>query len=184
MVLKKPDLEHNGKLKTIQPTGLCLLKDFHTQPDSMTCEKWERATLNQRVLSAVYFGVPQARRRVFIIGGLGRYPARDFLDDAAQLETLPITLVTEQIARFSSSSPIHTITAKFNRLQVSLGSEILVAEEDRWGQMVERERSTAAHGIPSGLDNENLYQYYAAGNAVVPAMAEWVAKKILKSYQE
>lgn len=40
-----------------------------------------------RVLNAAYFGVPTARRRVFLVAGLGEYPAIGFMADAGQLES-------------------------------------------------------------------------------------------------
>lgn len=134
-----------------------------------------------RVLNALYFGVPQARRRLFIVAGLGRFPHADFLADAAPMESLPVTIGSEHIARGPLSQPTNTVMAANFASRVSLGCEVLVAVEDGWGSMVERPRMSEVDGIPFGLDDSNRYQRYAAGNAVVPAIARWIAEIIIRS---
>jgi DNA (cytosine-5)-methyltransferase 1 len=135
-----------------------------------------------RVLNAQYFGVPQSRRRIFLVAGLGRFPTIEFLSDAAPMDTIPTTLGPLEIARNTMAAPLHTLTASNAASRINLGIEVLVAEENRWDSMVERERISSLHGIPKGLDVPNLYQRYAAGNAVVPAIARWIAEKIINSY--
>lgn len=134
-----------------------------------------------RVLNAQYFGVPQNRRRVFLVAGLGRYPSPTFLADAGTVEAVPITLGQEQLARHADSHAANTYTAKNTTGRISLGSEILIAEENGWREMAEWGRKSSVHGLPTGLDNSNLYQCYAAGNAVVPAVARWIAETLNQS---
>jgi len=134
-----------------------------------------------RVLNAVHFGVPQNRRRLFIVAGRGRQPAADFLADAAPVESIPVTLGTEHIARSAFSQPLNCLLASNTHSRIALGCEVLVAHEGGWDQMVDRMRSSEIHGIPCGLDDANHYQRYAAGNAVVPAIARWIAEIIKKS---
>jgi hypothetical protein len=48
-------------------------------------------------------------------------------------------------------------------------------------QMVGRYRETGVYGFPQGLDASNIEEAYGAGNAVCPAIAEWIARILLKS---
>jgi len=135
-----------------------------------------------RVLNAQYFGVPQNRRRVFMVAGFGRYPTFDVLADAAPMAALH----TAYSAREKSWSEAnawagHTLQAHTRLSQITLGCEPLVAEQGRWGAMVERARKSRVHGVPSGLDSAACYQKWAAGNAVPPQIAEWIALKLLES---
>ena len=134
-----------------------------------------------RTINAQYFGVPQARRRVFIVGGLGRHPALDFLLDAAPVEAIPPSAGSQRLPRVEDGAVVHTVTAKRASCLISLGCEVLVAEADGWGKMVERGRVSEVDGIPLGLDEVELNQVHAAGNAVVPQVAQWVAEIIKKS---
>ena len=131
-----------------------------------------------RVLDAQYFGIPQRRRRVFLVAGLGRQPSLEFLADSKAVDAIPSTFAAREVARSEESFAGNTLAANDVRCRLQLGCEVLVAEENGWDQMVERERRSALHGIPLGLDDENLAERFAAGNAVAPAVAEWIAKKL------
>ena len=144
-----------------------------------------------RVLNSQYFGVPQARRRVFIVGGLGRHPALDFLLDAEPVEAISPSAGSQRLPRVENGAVVHAgrypalmgcaLSGLLRKCLISLGCEVLVAEADGWDKMVERERVSKADGIPLGLDEPNLSQVHAAGNAVVPQVAHWVAEIIKKS---
>lgn len=137
-----------------------------------------------RMLDAQYFGVPQKRRRVYLVFGLGRYPSMEFLADAAPVEALPCALGSQQ-ERPGAGWAGYTLTApdKNRRCnsRINFGSEVLVAEENGWHSMAERARASELSGLSLGLDETNLAEAYAAGNAVCPQIAEWIARLVKRS---
>lgn len=138
-----------------------------------------------RVLNAEYFGVPQNRRRLFLVAGLGCYPSMDFLADSAPVEAIFTAPGSEWFARHADAWAGHTLTApdKLERQnsRISMGCELLIAEANGWDQMVEREREVGLHGVRKGLDGPNIEEAYAAGNAVCPAIAKWIAEILNRS---
>lgn len=132
-----------------------------------------------RVLDAQYFGVPQKRRRVFLVFGLGRFPSMDFLADAAAVESLSCSCASGP--RDDSGWAGYTLTAPAKSGRINMCSEILIAEQDGWHSMVERARASELSRVPPGLDATNLAEAYAAGNAVCPQIAEWIAGILKRS---
>ena len=114
-----------------------------------------------RVLNAQYFGVPQRRRRVFMVAGLGRYPCKDFLFDASPVESIPGSVVASQ-ERQGDAWAGPTLTAADNGSRITMGSELFVAEEDGWDSMAERARASALHGFSCGLDETNAAEAFSA----------------------
>lgn len=45
----------------------------------------------------------------------------------------------------------------------------------------ERQRASVDDGLCLGLDAANLAEALSAGNAVVPQVAEWIARKLLEA---
>lgn len=138
-----------------------------------------------RVLDAQYFGIPQKRRRILLVAGLGRYPHMDFLADAGTVESIFASAGSDWLAKPADSWAGYTLTAPDKHDQcnsrINLGSELFVAEEDGWNQMAERARAIEADGLSRGLDAANLEEAYAAGNAVPPPLAKWVAEVLNRS---
>ena len=132
-----------------------------------------------RVLDAGYFGVPQRRRRVFVVARLGQAPPLELLFDAGPMANVPSA--SQQAIRCSADEwHGYTLCANGSGSQLCL-HEPLIAEEDGRHQMVERARKSRLHGIPKGLDAEHFRMRHHAGNAVCPQVTEWIGRKILAS---
>lgn len=134
-----------------------------------------------RVLNAAHFGVPQNRRRIFLVCGLGRYPHIDFMADAGPVAAIPAATFAQQQPRAADGFSAYTLTAANAAARINLGAEVLVAHPDGWGEMVERERASSLHGLSLGLDELGTAEAWSAGNAVCPAVAQWVAEILARS---
>ena len=131
-----------------------------------------------RVLDAAGFGVPARRERLYLVGRLGCQPPLSLLDDAGPVEGLSSAIGEIEIARHAHASPGYCLLAANARSRVSLGGQLLIAHENRWSAMDDRERMSASSGLPRGLDDPSLIEAHAAGDSVVPQVAEWIARKI------
>jgi DNA (cytosine-5)-methyltransferase 1 len=135
-----------------------------------------------RVLDARHFGVPQGRRRLFMVAGLGLHPHADFLADAGPVGTVPRTVDPFQELPGDGWAG-YTLTAADNGSRCNIGSELFVAVEDGWGQMAERAREAEVHGLLWGLDEADAAEAWSAGNAVVPQVAQWLAGILMRSHK-
>ena len=134
-----------------------------------------------RVLNAQYFGVPQQRRRVFMVAGYRRMPPIELLADAAPVDAIPPASSAIQWPRPADAWAANTLLANKAGSQIAMGCTTFVAHPNGWGQMVERQRSSENDGLCLGLDASNLAEAFAAGNAVVTQVAEWVGQKLMQA---
>ena len=132
-----------------------------------------------RVLNAQYFGVPQARRRVFLVAGLGQFPPIELLSDASPVERLLVKAGERQEEIDADAWVGNTLLAKTNGSRLSL-SEIFIAHEHGRDQMLERSRKSEVDRFLLGMDEANTKEIWAAGNAICPQVAEWVARHLIK----
>lgn len=72
-----------------------------------------------------------------------------------------------------------TLCRNSGNSQIGLGGELFVAQENGWNKMVDRQRISKVYGVPAGLDKKQHRIRQAAGNAVVPACAEWIARHLI-----
>lgn len=130
-----------------------------------------------RMLNAQYFGVPTKRRRVFIVAGLHEYPPFEFLGDAQSMENIQGKTDQEQ-----QEYVFPTLLAGIAPSAINLTGSGLVVEEYGWDKMVARQRMSDDYGLLLGVDESNYTEAHASGNAVVPQVVEWIAKKLIKTF--
>ena len=132
------------------------------------------------MLDSRYFGVPTKRRRVFMVAGLGELPPLDFMGDAGPMARL--SGQTEPGSAWADAQP--TLLAGFSDgTSIDISGGNIVAVADARHQMVERARASEHHGFRRGLDAANACEARAAGNAVCPPVAQWIAKKLITTFQ-
>jgi len=134
-----------------------------------------------RVLNAQYFGVPQQRRRIFLVAGHRQMPPMELLADAAPVDAISPASGSIQWPRPADAWAANTLLADNAPGRITLGCTTFVAEPNRWDQMVERQRASEDDGLCLGLDEANLAEAFASGNAVVPQIAEWIARKLVSA---
>lgn len=133
-----------------------------------------------RVLDSRYFGVPTKRRRIFVVAGFHEQPPAELLGDAG-----PVARVSGKTEAGSPWADAHpTLLAGFADGQtIDLSGANIVAAENSRHQMVERARTARHHGLRRGLDAANAAQARAAGNAVCPPVARWIAQKLIQTFR-
>ncbi|WP_287876826.1 DNA cytosine methyltransferase [Aquitalea sp.] len=131
-----------------------------------------------RVLDASCFGVPTKRRRVFIIAGLHEHPPIELLANASPVATVPGTPPAQQYGL----KPFPRLLAGQAPSQIPIHGAGLIAQADGRDSMAERAGASEHHGLRLGLDATNFAEAQAAGNAVVPQIVEWIARKLRGTY--
>ncbi len=134
-----------------------------------------------RVLNAQYFGVPTRRRRVFLVAGLGRHPPHEFMADASPVGTFSGPPHPEQYPVEGDRWAYPTLVSGSARSQINLSGSGIIAAANSRHQMVDRQRAIDDHGLLRGLDEANFAETHAAGNAVVPQVAQWIASHLIKA---
>jgi DNA (cytosine-5)-methyltransferase 1 len=133
-----------------------------------------------RVLNAQYFGVPQQRRRIFLVAGYRQMPPFEFLADAAPVDAIPPASLSQHWPRPADAWAANTLLADRAASQIAMGCTTLVAHANGWNQMAERQRAAEDDGFCLGLDAANLAEAFGAGNAVVTQVAEWIANTLTR----
>nr|WP_269471074.1 DNA cytosine methyltransferase [Neisseria animalis] len=132
-----------------------------------------------RVLDSRYFGVPTKRRRVFVVAGLRELPPAELLGDAGPMERL--SGQTEAGSPWADAHP--TLLAGFrDGTSIDLSGGNVVAVADSRDKMAERAREAEDYGLRRGLDAAGAAEARAAGNAVCPQVAHWIAEKLIKTF--
>ena len=123
---------------------------------------------------------PSSAWCVFIIAGLlllmVQPPSSCWLTPAQWQQFL----VRRQRNNPDSSLSLHYLPDKPPARSLSMAQAS--AQADRWGSMAERARASEHHGLCLGLDATNFAEAQAAGNAVVPQVVEWIARKLRGTY--
>jgi DNA (cytosine-5)-methyltransferase 1 len=134
-----------------------------------------------RVLDAQYFGVPTRRRRVFMVAGLGKHPPFELLADTEPVGTFsgPPRQAEYPVEIDGWAHP--TLLSGSAAGQINVSGSGLIAVGDGWDQMVNRQRTADDHGLCLGLDAANFAETHAAGNAVVPQVAQWIAEHLIRT---
>lgn len=132
-----------------------------------------------RVLDSRYFGVPTKRRRIFMVAGLRELPPVEFLGDAGPMER--VSGKTEAGSPWADAHP--TLLAGFaDGTSIDISGANIVAVENSRHQMVERQRASEDYGLRRGLDAADAREARAAGNAVCPQVAQWIAEKLISTF--
>ncbi|MCY1310708.1 hypothetical protein D9M70_609310 [compost metagenome] len=103
----------------------------------------------------------------------------ELLADAAPVDAIPPASSAIQWPCQADAWAANTLLAVKAGSQITLGCTTFVAEPDGWSQMVERQREAEDDGLCLGLDEANLAEAFAAGNAVVTQVAQWIARKLI-----
>ncbi|ROV57158.1 DNA cytosine methyltransferase [Neisseria chenwenguii] len=132
-----------------------------------------------RVLDSRYFGVPTKRRRIFVVAGFRELPPVGLLGDAGPMER--VSGQTEAGSPWADAHP--TLLAGFaDGTSIDISGGNIVAVADSRHQMVERQRASEDYGLRRGLDAADATQARAAGNAICPQVAQWIAEKLIKTF--
>lgn len=124
-----------------------------------------------RVLDSKYFGVPQERRRVFIVASLGNGAAAKVLfERESQREIRPILPKTYT----------GTILTKYSNRWDDSETIVRDVDGDRWLSPTECER---LQGFPDNWTSGQAKsaRYKQLGNAVNVLVAEWIGKRIVQA---
>lgn len=131
-----------------------------------------------RVLDSRYFGVPQKRRRVFLVAGLGAYPPLGFMADLGSVDC-----ISGKAKSQSCWADAHnTLLAGVGSSAIALSGADIIAVPNGRHQMAIRERTTVDDGLCKGLDETNACEARSAGNAVCPQVAQFIASHLMTAF--
>lgn len=132
-----------------------------------------------RVLDSRYFGVPTKRRRIFVVAGFRELLPVELLGDAGPVER--VSGQTEADSRWEDAH-VTLLAGLSGGGNIDISGSNIIAVADSRHQMVERQRTAEDYGLRRGLDEANAAEARAAGNAVCPQVARWIAEKLIKTF--
>ncbi len=103
----------------------------------------------------------------------------ELLADAAPVDAIPPASGAIQQPRPADAWAANTLLADTTPSRITMGCTTFVAHPHGWDQMVERQRASEDDWLCLGLDAANLAEAFAAGNAVVTQVAEWIASRLI-----
>lgn len=150
-----------------------------------------------RVLDAKYFGTPQRRRRVYVVGSLGTIRSREVLFDASADQIFSSSgrgkgeTITRGLTRSPGGSNIFAIQHASIGRKPNAGPQAKGYRNDEEAYTLDSRGSAdavcstsdgfgvrAASGVSEGLDSNRLR---AVGNAVCVPIVEWVGRRIIQA---
>ncbi|MDO4434369.1 MAG: DNA (cytosine-5-)-methyltransferase [Alysiella sp.] len=135
-----------------------------------------------RVLDARYFGIPQKRRRIFLVAGHHEYPPLEFMDDTGAMERVSGQTEPSSCWADAQGTLLAGIGDGYGAATIDLSGSNIIAVANGRHQMVERQRKIDDDGFRSGLAQTDAVEARSAGNAVVPQVAQWIAEKLIKTF--
>jgi DNA (cytosine-5)-methyltransferase 1 len=156
--------------------------------------------LEWSVFNSQYFGVPQRRKRVFIVGHFGEPPASPVLLDTSKVPEHLISQrskeeISSRTAKEGSEGLVYSITGTAIGRQPKNGAQrgdyreggisYTLTTSDRHGIVYRASLDPSRIGTPSGVSRQ-LEQHFSSrhrvvGNAVTVPVAHWIGERIVKA---
>ena len=111
-----------------------------------------------------------------MVAGLGELPPAEFMADTAPVGLLAQTRDPQR------QEPHATLLAGIGASGIDRAGSDIIVVRNGWSAMVERARAAANNGLCLGLDETNAAEARAAGNAVCPPVARWIAEKLIQTF--
>lgn len=167
--------------------------------DSLECKKWPNAGILRgpkrniawRVLDAKYFGVPQQRRRVYVLAGGKNFFPEDTLfelskEDLPTFKSYPLCFQKDgikfEVFREYTDVLYAAYGTKWNGNAAANNGSLFVSQEDRLRRLspLECERLMGFPDNYTKIENsKNTQRYQALGNSWAIPVVEWIGKRIL-----
>lgn len=96
--------------------------------------------------------------------------------DAGAVGELP------QSTEEDGESPHNTLLRGVSNVAIDRSCSNIVLVRNGRSEMVERQRTSEDYGLRLGMDETNHAEARAAGNAVCPPVARWIAEKLIPTF--